>query len=551
MFFLFCTYFKKHGDTTVSISTVTCADAIPGVPYTQNLTVRGGNGTYAWTVTTGSLPAGCSLNSSTGVITGTPTTEGTYNFTVQVDSDGRTDTQALSIITAYPDVVISTTSLANATYGSAYSQSVTATGGSGTYVWSVTVGTLPTGLSLNTSTGAITGTASTSSPSTFTIQAASVGKTDTQVLTINITVPAVVISTTSLANAAQSAAYSQSVAATGGTGTYVWSVTAGSLPTGLSLNSSTGAITGTPSIVETSNFTVQATSGGNTDTQALSIEVTYPDVVVTTPTLAIAVEDWPYSQTVAATGGNGTYVWSISTGTLPNGLSLNTSTGAITGTPIVNGLVNFTVQAASGGRTGTQDYALRIRAAFYIDTKYGDDGNDGKNNRPIKKWKPLQALGIADNDHVNVKRDSVVLEASMYANNLVISAYGTGEKPIFVATDLNGYTAPTVDTDNITYYGTVAVVRYVADTYTSSFAVETLETTFTGVDMSGFSVMQVAAFTFLPTTQAAAASSSNTRVISLATVPTSTYTKSTLYSSFAAADVGNSSVYYTVDFTGV
>lgn len=82
------------------------------------------------------------------------------------------------------------------------------------------------------------------------------------------------ITTSSLPDGTQNSAYSQSVAATGGLGTYTWSVISGSLPTGLSLNSSTGAITGTPTGYGTSNFTVQATSAGMSDTKALSIAVT-------------------------------------------------------------------------------------------------------------------------------------------------------------------------------------------------------------------------------------------------------------------------------------
>jgi hypothetical protein len=72
-------------------------------------------------------------------------------------------------------------------------------------------------------------------------------------------------------------AYSQTLAATGGNGVYTWSIVAGSLPAGLSLNPSTGEISGTPSTAATSNFTVQVQSGeGQTDTQALSITVNVP-----------------------------------------------------------------------------------------------------------------------------------------------------------------------------------------------------------------------------------------------------------------------------------
>jgi hypothetical protein len=82
------------------------------------------------------------------------------------------------------------------------------------------------------------------------------------------------ITTTSVENSAVRAVYSQTVAATSGVAPYAWSVSSGSLPAGLSLNSSTGAITGTPTAEGTSNFTVMVTDGASaTDTQALSITV--------------------------------------------------------------------------------------------------------------------------------------------------------------------------------------------------------------------------------------------------------------------------------------
>ena len=131
--------------------------------------------------------------SSAGVISGTPTTAQTANFTVQVaDSQvpADTDTQALSItVTSAPVApTIITTSLPNGKKNTAYSQTVLATGGTLPYTWSIVSGALPTGLSLNPSTGVISGTPTKVQSKTFTIRCTDgAAQFDDQILTIQIT----------------------------------------------------------------------------------------------------------------------------------------------------------------------------------------------------------------------------------------------------------------------------------------------------------------------------------------------------------------------------
>ncbi len=72
-------------------------DGAENVAYRQTLTATGGDGSYVWSVTVGSLPTGLSLNTSTGLISGTPTEVGTFDFTVEVGSGGATTPKALSI----------------------------------------------------------------------------------------------------------------------------------------------------------------------------------------------------------------------------------------------------------------------------------------------------------------------------------------------------------------------------------------------------------------------------------------------------------------------
>ena len=143
-----------------------------GQPYTQTLTASGGVGALTWTVTGGSLPAGLSL-SPDGIISGTPTAAGTANFTVRVaDSLGQSDTQALSIVVSEA-LAITTASLPVAQVGQPYTATLQRSGGVAPFTWSVSPG-LPSGLSLDSATGQITGSPAAGTqgvyPLTFTLK---------------------------------------------------------------------------------------------------------------------------------------------------------------------------------------------------------------------------------------------------------------------------------------------------------------------------------------------------------------------------------------------
>ena len=162
---------------SVVISPGSLTAPVIGSSYSQTLTASGGTSPYTFTVISGSLPAGLSLNSG-GVLSGTPTAVGTFTFTVQAQdstSGGSggpyTGTLSFTVIIAAPTVVVSPSTLPNGTYGSSYSQGISASGGSGTYSYAVSSGSLPSGLSLNSSTGALTGTPTAAGSATFTVTA--------------------------------------------------------------------------------------------------------------------------------------------------------------------------------------------------------------------------------------------------------------------------------------------------------------------------------------------------------------------------------------------
>ena len=330
-----------------AISTTTLPAAVEGTAYTQSVASTGGAGTLTSTVSVGTLPPGLSIDSS-GHITGTATgPNGTINFTVKItDSSAagaQSATQALSILVNLPAAPsITTTTLPAATEGTNYSQPLVGAGGLTPYTFTVSAGTLPAGLALNASTGAIsgkpTGPNGTSSFSIKLTDKSNPAQTATQALSILANLPAPPsITTTTMTAGVEFAAYNQTVVTTGGLAPLTFSISAGSLPAGLAINASTGAITGTPSGPNgTASFTVKVTDSSNpaqSATQALSILINLPTAPsITTTTLPAVTEFTPYSQPIAVTGGHGALTFSNGVG-MPAGLSLNSSTGLITGTP--------------------------------------------------------------------------------------------------------------------------------------------------------------------------------------------------------------------------
>ena len=236
---------------------------------------------------------------------------------------------------------------ANGTVDTTYSSAFTAAGGTGPYSFQITSGTLPPGLTLNASTGAITGTPTTmtSGPAASLTVTVTDSKTNKATATgnINITSPAPIKVTFPggpAANGTVNTPYSASITATGGAGAYTFSITKGTLPAGLVLNPATGLIVGTPTVVVsgpaaaltatvTDAFGDSGAVNGNINIAAPPpIKVTFPGGPAANGTVGT-----PYTASVTATGGAGAYTFSVTAGTLPAGLVLSAATGAITGTP--------------------------------------------------------------------------------------------------------------------------------------------------------------------------------------------------------------------------
>ena len=302
-------------------------------------------------------PVVSTLNAVDGALTSNmaivPTLNGSIDAYVQNPADLVLD--IFSYFAPIGSLNITTTSLPSGTLNYQYSVSLGASGGVPPYTWSVTSGNLPPGLNLVgvPPNWVISGTPTTVGTYPFTLQVADSQSPPATAsaplsITVNATLTQLTVLTTSLPSGTQNTGYNAMLAADGGVTPYTWSITAGSLPVGLHLDANSGAITGTPSGAGVSNFTVQVTDF-QLATASAPLSITIAPAVplsITTTSLPSGTAGLPYSATVTAIGGVYPYTWSITSGTLPDGLHLNAGTGAITGTPTTVGTSNFTVQVA-------------------------------------------------------------------------------------------------------------------------------------------------------------------------------------------------------------
>lgn len=355
----------------LAISTNALSAGTIGTAYSAQLQSTGGTGALTYALVGGSLPAGLSLSSS-GVISGTPTALANATFTVSVTDSATTPataTKILTLVITAPTLSITTASLPNGVSGKAYTVQLAATGGITPYVWTVSGGALPAGLTLSSS-GLISGTPTATGSFSVTAKVTDTEPTaQSAIKSYVFTVyPQLVIATTSLPTGSVKNAYSATLAATGGTNPLVWSLAAGStLPAGLSLSSS-GVISGTPTAAGNTSVTVQvsdASSPQQVATMTYTINIVLSTLAITTTSLPQGTIGVTYpSTTLTYSGGNPPVTWSLAAGSsLPSGLTLS-SAGVISGTPNgTAGTSTFTVQATdSTPATVTQQLSITVVA---------------------------------------------------------------------------------------------------------------------------------------------------------------------------------------------
>ncbi len=258
-----------------TITTESMANATAGEAYSQSFSYSGNaSGEVVWNAT--GLPNGLTINSSTGVVSGTPAMGGSYKVTISMEATGGGSASKDFNLTVAYGLAITTESMANATVGEAYSQSFSYSGNaSGVVFWNATG--LPNGLTINGGTGVVSGTPTMGGTYKVTISMGATGGGSAS-KDFNLTVGyGLAITTESMANATAGEAYSQSFSYSGSaSGVVFWN--AEGLPKGLSINSGTGVVSGTPTETGTYKVTIiMGATGGGSVSKEFNLTVTLPE----------------------------------------------------------------------------------------------------------------------------------------------------------------------------------------------------------------------------------------------------------------------------------
>jgi hypothetical protein len=357
----------------------TCPTGTVGQPYSLTIYLAppdGGRGEdfgcARFSVSSGTLPPGLSI-SDEGIISGTPTQAGSYDFYLTVTYDKPTycksssdDRFIININPAKPRLIVSTASLPDASINQAYTAPALSASGGTVSSWTLAAGTLPPGLTLNPN-GVISGTPTQSGVFTFTVQANGDGTTDTKQLSIFVLAPLDLgLAPNGTPVAAQPVAVNMKLAtpftwgvkATGGREPYTYS--ANRLPAGITLNPD-GTVTGTPTLAGTTRSTITVRDArGTTDTLQVTFTTQALLAFHKTKVAKVGVVGRAYSWRVPVAGASETKIF-LASGQIPPGLSLDEETGFLTGTPLVAG--TFRVKIWALGDAGTQvskTYRIKI-----------------------------------------------------------------------------------------------------------------------------------------------------------------------------------------------
>ena len=342
------------------VTTSPLPSATVSAAYSTNFSISGGVSPYTYTAT--GLPSWLTLSTG-GTLSGTPPSSGNTTFHVTATDSASNTVAANFTLPVNAVLTIGTTSpLPEATMGVAYSDTLSASGGTGGYSWSATG--LPSWLSISSS-GVLSGTPPTATSVSFSVSVTdSSSGTATKMLSLTVASALTIGSASPLPAATLNSPYMYTFSASGGGGGYSWS--GSGLPSGFAVNSS-GVLTGTPTSTSTLSFTVNVTDSlNNTASKAFSLPVSSAVTITNTSPLASATVGVAYSANFTASGGSGGYSWSA-TG-LPTWLTL-TAAGYFSGTPPSAGNVSFMVTVTdSQSHSVTGTFTLPVDATLTIGT---------------------------------------------------------------------------------------------------------------------------------------------------------------------------------------
>lgn len=330
-----------------------------GQSYSQANVGTGGTPPYTYSVSAGALPVGTKLDDKNGAVSGTPTTAGSYSYTIQVKDAGSPTLAATNPVSgpiAPAPLTITSVASSIAEVGQPYSQTNVGGGGTTPYIYWVSAGELPPGTTLNPLTGTVAGTPTTAGRFSYKIKIAdSCGwwQTTSAVVTGTIAPATLTVTATPSPTTQVGQPYSQLNVASGGTVPYKYSVTDGTPPAGTTLDNS-GKVSGTPTAAGAFRYTIRATDSGKpvqtATTKPVSGTIELANLNITSTPSATTRVGQSYFQTNVANGGTPPYKYSVETdGTLPAGTTLNPETGVVSGTASTAGAFSYVIQATDKG----------------------------------------------------------------------------------------------------------------------------------------------------------------------------------------------------------
>jgi autotransporter-associated beta strand protein len=394
-----------------SITTNSLPNGTENTAYSKAVLTSGGTAPFTWSYT-GTLPSGITFDTNTGTFGGTPdaNSAGTYN-NIQVtatDLYNQSASQTYSITVNW--VLGLSPALPAHTVNVAYNQSQDITGGSGNYSGLNVVG-LPSGLTASLSGTQLTFSGTPTATGTFPLSITlhdDGNNSDSTVASASITINAALgITTASLPNWTETIAYNQSIATTGGTGPLTFSLSAGVLPNGLSLNTTNGLISGTPSVGGAGTYPITVLV---TDAVGATASHSYSVTISALSLGALSFNQWTlyktgFIGTIAASTGTGAFTLTKISGKLPIGMAYSLSGGLITfaGKPTIAGTYTFALKLTDSlGASATQSYTIVVNPAttlvwtgLGVDANWMTAGNWGGGTAPLAGYTLVFGTGAA------------------------------------------------------------------------------------------------------------------------------------------------------------
>jgi len=417
-----------YGVATSQVATLTVYLAPPVITSSTNAMGKQGYAFNYDTTTTGStpitygaagLPAGLGINWTNGVISGTPTVFGIFNVTLFATNAAQT-TPGNLLLTLATDVPVVTSGMsASGKQAIPFSYTITATNDPSGY----TSGPLPAGLSLDPVSGIITGVPSVRGIFTITIGATNIFGSGNETLTLNFATSAPVITSSLASGGQQGQALNYTITASDNPVSFF----ANPLPAGLDINSSSGVISGIPLVSGFYAITIGAVNRFGTDSQTLTLDLTTGAPVINSFPYAVGTEEqMGFDYFITA---NNSPITFGATG-LPQGLTVNTNTGEITGTPLYAGTYPVSLTAGNDWGIGTASLQLTVQdmvvsnlfiddvmtnylSPYLLEFKFSlRDGQDPTSRAVVASPSEMTVTAFEDGVPVSPSETSVILAGS-------------------------------------------------------------------------------------------------------------------------------------------